>query len=79
MKIIKLTSKELNEFDLRSPRMTPRIIKITIKEMILLTTASETIKDIWINLTEEGQNLNLAKKSLKWTNFLKTSRMSCLQ
>ena len=46
MKIIKLTSKELNEFDLRSPRMTPRIIKITIKEMILLTTASETIKDI---------------------------------
>ena len=59
--------------------MTPRIRKIKIKEMILLITASETVKDIWINLTEEGQNLNLAKKSLKWTNFLKTSRMSCLQ
>ena len=46
MKIIKLTFKELNELDLRSPRMTLRIIKITIKEMILLITASETVKDI---------------------------------
>lgn len=65
MKIIKLTFKELNELGLRPPRMTPRVIKITIKEMILFTTASEIIKDIGINLTEEGQNLNLAKKSLK--------------
>ena len=54
MKIIKLTVKELNELGLRPPRMTPRIIKITIKEMILFTTASEIIKDIGINLTEEG-------------------------
>ena len=37
--------------------------------MILFTTASEIIKDIGTNLTEEGQNLNLAKKSLKWTEF----------
>ena len=69
MKIIKLTFKELNELGLRPPRMTPRIIKITVKEMILFTTASEIIKDIGTNLTEEGQNLNLAKKSLKWTEF----------
>lgn len=65
--------------------MTPRIIKIAIKEMILFTTASEIIKDIGINLTEEGQNLNLAKKSwsrrtefpaehLEWVACSKTSR-----
>lgn len=65
MKIIKLTFKELNELGLRPPRMTPRIIKIKIRETILFTTASETIKDVGINLTEEGLNLNLAKKSLK--------------